>query len=150
MGQSAEEIMSEFARPFARALAVFVDELTRRQDGPITSSREVYPADVEELDQQELEAEFAQVDKMASEGTLETLELTERTLPELITFRIRAALEAKGWSQARLAEEIGVSATVISRVLKQPDRSRVATLHRIASVLGIDLSRLFLLGSAPQ
>lgn len=143
MAQSAESIMREFSGPFAHALAVFVNELREGNQRAKGSALEVPHADVSKGEQRELEAEFAQADDMAEQGTLESLEVTEHTLAEIITLRIRAALEAHGWTQARLAEEIGVSATVISRVLKQPDRSRVATLYRIADVLGMDLGGLF-------
>ena len=50
------------------------------------------------------------------------------------------ALRERGMTQAELARALGKSPTVVSRILKAPNRSRVKTLQEIADALDVDLS----------
>jgi ribosome-binding protein aMBF1 (putative translation factor) len=123
-------------------LAVFVHECLKLDQSSSPRPELISPAEVDDAEQAELDAEFAHVDELAGKGELDFVELSHVDLPELITQRIKQALSSKGWTQAQLASEIGVSPTVISRVLSRPDRSRVDTLQRISKALGVDLGSL--------
>jgi lambda repressor-like predicted transcriptional regulator len=56
--------------------------------------------------------------------------------------QIMVAMRKKGLTQAALAKKMGKSPTVISRILKNPERSRVTTLQSIATQLDVDLSEI--------
>jgi len=48
-------------------------------------------------------------------------------------------MREQGLSQLQLAERVGVSPPVISRVLKNPEKSRVETIRKVAAALDIEL-----------
>ncbi|HRK30523.1 MAG TPA: helix-turn-helix transcriptional regulator [Tepidisphaeraceae bacterium] len=45
-------------------------------------------------------------------------------------------------TQKEIAKRVGVSAVVINRIFKNPDRSSVATLRKIAKAMGVKLTEL--------
>lgn len=53
---------------------------------------------------------------------------------------IRAAAEKRGITQKQIADDLGVSPAVISRVLKNPSKSKLETLQRIGKVVGVSIS----------
>jgi DNA-binding Xre family transcriptional regulator len=53
--------------------------------------------------------------------------------------RLVAALEARGLNQQDLAAKVGKSPAVVSRVLRNPERSRVTTLRQLADALDVNL-----------
>jgi transcriptional regulator with XRE-family HTH domain len=57
--------------------------------------------------------------------------------------RLLAALRSSGMSQAELARQLDRKPTVISRILKAPERSRLSTLQEIAAALNVDITDLF-------
>ena len=52
------------------------------------------------------------------------------------------ARKAKGWTQAKLAKKTGVPQSQISRIERNPDRTTVRTLKRLAKALGVDVRQL--------
>lgn len=52
---------------------------------------------------------------------------------------IRAAAAKRGITQKQIAEDLGVSPAVISRILKKPDKSKLETLQRIGKVVGVSI-----------
>ena len=72
-----------------------------------------------------------------------TRPLAVRINPQLSAkVQLRHARQARGWTQAQLAEELGVTQQAVAK-LEHPDRSiEIATLARLAEVLGFDLSVL--------
>jgi DNA-binding XRE family transcriptional regulator len=54
--------------------------------------------------------------------------------PRLATFRL-----AKGWSQKRLAEELGTSQSHVARLETGRSDPQISTVRRICSVLGISI-----------
>lgn len=134
--------MDRYAEPFARALAVFVKEMAK------TESREGVVADHERdsLDDDDLEPQIAEIvkhnDRLAAAGQLDSLVLDEDAISKAVATRIRWVMNEQGVSQRQLAEQIGVSSSVISRVLKNPDRSKVETIRRIAEALDIELREI--------
>ena len=61
---------------------------------------------------------------------------------ELAAERIAAARKAKGWTQTQLGVKLKLPQSQISRIERNPDRTTVRTLKRIARALGVDVSAL--------
>lgn len=61
---------------------------------------------------------------------------------ELAAERIAKARKAKGMTQKQLAAKLKVPQSQISRIERNPDRTTVRTLKRIAKALGVDVSAL--------
>ena len=61
---------------------------------------------------------------------------------QLAGSRVAAARKAKGWTQARLAASLDLPQSQISRIERNPDRTTVRTLKRIAKALGVDVRKL--------
>lgn len=55
---------------------------------------------------------------------------------------IAAARKAAGLTQTQLAKKLGVPQSQISRIERNPDRTTVRTLKKIAKALGVDVSAL--------
>jgi ribosome-binding protein aMBF1 (putative translation factor) len=72
----------------------------------------------------------------------EPVELTEDSPVQAAASRLRQAADAQGITQSEIARRLDVSPAVINRVFKNPDRSRVSTLRRIAEVMGLDLHQI--------
>lgn len=64
--------------------------------------------------------------------------------------RIAQARLAKGWTQAQLAEAVGVAKQHISRWEKGINKPSVAALVKIAGALGVDLMTLIDVGDKPE
>lgn len=52
---------------------------------------------------------------------------------------IRTAAAKRGITQKQIADDLGVSPAVISRVLKKPNKSKLETLQRIGKVVGVSI-----------
>jgi len=61
---------------------------------------------------------------------------------ELAAERIAKARKAKGFTQKQLGEKLNLPQSQISRIERNPDRTTVRTLKRIARALGVDVSAL--------
>lgn len=55
---------------------------------------------------------------------------------------IEKARHEKGWTQQQLAERVGIPQSQISRIERNPDRTTVRTMKKIAAALGIDVSTM--------
>ena len=64
--------------------------------------------------------------------------------------RIAQARLSKGWTQAQLAEAVGVAKQHISRWEKGTNKPSVAALVKIANALGVDLITLIDVGDKPE
>lgn len=72
-------------------------------------------------------------------GKLEVMEWTDDSAPQAAARRLWRVAKERGISQKTLAAKLGVTPAVISRVFKNPDRSKVATLRKIAKAIGVEL-----------
>ena len=52
------------------------------------------------------------------------------------------ARKAKGWTQAKLAAKTGVPQSQISRIERNPERTTIRTMKRLAKALGVDVRQL--------
>jgi DNA-binding phage protein len=127
--------------PFAKALAVFIREVLRAEQraeaGPAPSWQEL-PAVL----RRELSAEMEKNDELLAARKLQAIEFTEDSPAALVASRLGRVARAKGVSQKELAERLGVSPSFISKVFKQPDRSKVATLRKIAEALSVEVREI--------
>jgi len=155
-----QQLVDSLGPPFAKALAVFVEELSRHEQSPTSvdaapsgSSGGVFSAlparplpeswdDLSEAARRELEAEIRRNNALLAAGELEAVEFTEDSPAIAAANRLRRVARAKGVSQKELAERLGVSASSVSKVFRNPDRSKVATLRKIADALGVELREI--------
>lgn len=92
----------------------------------------------------DLEAELAEYEQLRS-GTIRTFEA--RSLPELAVALVKARI-AKGWSQRRLAEELGVAEQQIQRYESTGYTSAsLARLGDVVTALGVDVHEVVSLPS---
>ena len=75
-------------------------------------------------------------------GTLRECEFDSRSPSHAVADRIKAIAKERGVSQNALASRLGVSPAVISRILRNPDRSKLDTLRRIAAALDVPVREL--------
>jgi len=96
---------------------------------------------------------LAEYQKLMSSGMLESAlaKLADGNEPvhdaddvalELAADRVAAARKAAGLTQAQLGAKLGLPQSQISRIEKNPDRTTVRTLKRIAKALRVDISAL--------
>ncbi|MEW6249342.1 MAG: helix-turn-helix transcriptional regulator [Planctomycetota bacterium] len=62
-------------------------------------------------------------------GSLPGIAARGQAVARRVHRRLRRVLKAKGMKQSELARRLGVSPVVVSRVLKNPERSTGATLR---------------------
>jgi DNA-binding Xre family transcriptional regulator len=152
----------KFGVPFAKAFATFVHELARHEeampsDDSILLLDEPVRAKVAETGSEttvltpeqmppdmkaEFEAQFAEYEAAKAAGKLDAIEFTADMPAQMAGNRLRRVLAEKKITQSELAKRLKVSPAVVNRVLKNPDRSMVATLRRIADALGVELVEL--------
>jgi len=145
--REVEWLLSCFGGPFARALAVFLEELA--QSGVLSSNpsqsnspEKNLPASWDQLPEglrRELEAEIRQNNEHLNSGEIEAMPFTSGSTTVAVANRLRQVAQSKKVSQKELARRLEVSPSVISKVFKNPDRSTVRTLKRIAKALGVEL-----------
>jgi ribosome-binding protein aMBF1 (putative translation factor) len=99
---------------------------------------ESLPPDVRRRISRMVEADEA----AAKAGTLKMMEFTADSPAEAAARRLRSILAKRGISQKQLAQMLGVTPAVVNRVLKKPDRSKVATLRRMADALHVELREI--------
>ena len=109
-GPATEHVMDLFAEPFARALAVFVREASGRTNTAQPAAN--------------------------GDGAAEQFSpFNDALLADVVVARLRRLMRARRITQAQLAERAKLSPGVVSRALKDPDRAKLATLRKIATVL---------------
>ena len=159
----SDAMLNRFGEPFARALATFVKALaeqdrfpqaaTRPRPAPATDPsepgrvsigfavRELSPGDAPALDRR-AEQVHAANQRAVRAGTLRAVEFDPAKPAKQMGNRLKQLLKQRGVRQAELASALGVAPSVISRVLKHPERSRLATIRSIADAAGIPLNEL--------
>lgn len=66
----------------------------------------------------------------------------DETAPRFAAARLKWLAFQLGLTQKEIARRVGVSPVVINRIFKNPDRSTVATLRKIAKAMGVKLIEL--------
>jgi lambda repressor-like predicted transcriptional regulator len=67
------------------------------------------------------------------------LDAQEATFAE----RLRATMQAKGWTQEKLAEKIGIRQSAISNMLNRKSRPQTRTVQRLAEALDVSPEELW-------
>jgi len=140
------DFLDRFGVPFARALGTFVREVLDG-DGvptkePTNASEAVVPQDWSQLPdsvRQHFEATIERNNELLKSGGLKPLAFTEDAPALGLANRLKAVAKQKGISQQKIAERLNVSPSFVSKVLRNPDRSQLSTLRRIAEALGVEL-----------
>lgn len=150
--QNLNAWLTELGEPFARALAVFLRECSGGSVGAgvpeSPGSRTQLVGELQSFDsldaslRRRLDECIDADDAAAEAGTLERMEFTADSPAQAATKRLRRILADRDISQKELAKMLGVTPAVVSRVLKEPDRSKLGTLRRIAAVLGVELREI--------
>ncbi len=61
---------------------------------------------------------------------------------EVAADALLSARKEKGLTQQQLAKKVGIPQSQISRIERNPDRTTVKTMRKIAKALGVDVSRI--------
>lgn len=144
----AEAIFKRFSEPFAHALAVFVRESCQAGLFAEAEGRDKNAGNQQSTDplqkhlDQLLARSIKENDRLAKSGKLASVEVTADSASKVVATRLRWIIKERGLSQTELAKKVGVAPPVISRLLRNPDRSRVATLRKIAEALDVDLHNI--------
>jgi DNA-binding Xre family transcriptional regulator len=147
-----------FGRPFGVAFAAFLRELSDatgtelqkmatlgKTIGCPDAETELHDEPIERRGAEEraaADAAWAEVQQLEDDGKLLKLELDRFTPESVVANRLRQVLKDEGISQADLARRLSISPAVISRMLKDPDRSAVKTLRRVAEALQVDVHEI--------
>jgi len=81
--------------------------------------------------------------KLAREGKLRPLDFDPAVPAKRAGIRLKQLLKERRVKQAHVARRLGMAPSVVSRVLKHPERSRLETIRSIAGAAGIPLAELF-------
>lgn len=139
------ELAEDLAVPFARAFAVFVRAIHENQSakpfGKALDSLSRDPA-VHKALERRLANAVAENDAAERTGRLREFEFKSQSPSQAVADRIKAIAKERGVSQNALASRLGVSPAVISRILRNPDRSKLDTLRRIAEALNVPVREL--------
>ena len=120
--------LASYGQPFAKALAVFVQEMRAAQRRSASQAASATPAP-------------PRVSSLVSAAELAESQDLDDVFPVSLAQRIRMAMASRGMNAVQLAEATGVSTSTISRLLQNPEKTRLTTLRKIAGVLGIPLPR---------
>jgi DNA-binding Xre family transcriptional regulator len=135
------ELTERYGPAFAKALAIFVKELSNRSEIRSRASAVEAPELPEKL-QREAEAEIERNGRLRAAGELEAIEFTDDSPAIGLANRLRTVIRERRMSQKELAARLGVSPSFVSKVLRDPERSKIATLQRIAEALGTTLRQV--------
>jgi ribosome-binding protein aMBF1 (putative translation factor) len=139
------QLAEDLAIPFARAFAVFVRTIHENERGkPFSKALDTLSRDpaVRKALERRLANAVAENDAAERAGRLREFEFKAGSPSEAVADRIKAIAKERGVSQNALASRLGVSPAVISRILRNPDRSKLDTLRRIADALDVSVREL--------
>lgn len=140
-----KDLTQALGRLFAESFAVFAVEVIARLNGygPRTedtpASEIALPSD--EIFLETAPAWIKKAYKQSHRKNAE-FEVDEDVRPRIARNKLVLALRERGWTQAELARRMKKSPTAISRIFRNPERSRVDTLREVATALDVDLSDL--------
>ncbi|MCC6580726.1 MAG: transcriptional regulator [Phycisphaeraceae bacterium] len=139
-------IMATVAEPFAKALATFVCQCYERSPEMVLEtlksplSTGASPADPRITAwKTQLEAKARELASAWPDGEPPMGKpLNWKTPEDAIAWRIRMAIDQKGWSQADLAKRLKVSESTVSRMLRWPGKVKTAQWRRVCEIVGVD------------
>ncbi|MEN6337946.1 MAG: helix-turn-helix transcriptional regulator [Phycisphaerales bacterium] len=144
-------LLAHVSELFAKAFAVFATDFLKRMraEGCLSQENDMksdvpwkswagFPVELRE----KLEKEMQRNKQLLASGQLQAVEFTSSSAPEAIADRLREIMKEKGLSQSDLAKKMGTSDSVVSKWLKDPSRSKLSTLRRVAKSLDVDVTKL--------
>ncbi len=142
---SRADLTRALGRLFAESFAIYTAEVIARLSGyDLRTNNRLSLGDVSPSQQVSLESAPAWVKEAYKRSRRKNaaFDVAEDVRPRVARNKLVLALRERGWTQAELARRMKKSPTVISRIFRNPERSRVTTLQKVASALGVDLSDL--------
>ena len=139
-----KSLTDELGDSFAKAFAKFLKETAAPDD--TEEAREELEAKLQSSEglnvagkkyAEQLHREYEALKKEGKAPPLLRLEDLPKPKPTLLNL-----VRQSGITQKELAKKTGMDAAMVSRVLKDPDRSKLATVKRIAHALGVRLGDL--------
>jgi hypothetical protein len=149
--RQTRKLIEKWGVPFARALGEFVRAATRPADdltdmsAKAEQSLAVSDFDVQELTPENDPVLYARLKKRIAarrKGPISFVPFDPAVPAKRAGSRLRQVLKARGVKQSEVARALGVTPSVISRVIKHPERSRLSTIRKIANAAGVPLSDL--------
>ncbi len=139
-----EKVMQTFARLFAESFAVYTVEVINRLACAAPEEAGSAPGRPSASVPDDLASapDWVRAAYERSRGQGVEAESDAEVWPRVVRNSLALALRKQGMTQADLARKLGKSPTVISRILRDPKRSRVRTLEAIASALGLSLAEI--------
>jgi len=96
---------------------------------------------IDEYERLIMEEGFAEAERAMSDPNSKWIDYDDY-LAQTAVKRLVAARKSKGITQQELANRLGLAQTQISRIEKNPDRTTLRTLKRIAKALRVDVRDL--------
>lgn len=148
-----DNVIEKWSIPFARAFAEFVKNVSTPASGPSADLFGKTPVWTEHADgfasrDITLESDpvlFAKIQRKIVQDSPfngKFVEFDPAVPAKRYGNRLRQIFRDRGIKQAAIARKLNMAPSVISRVLKHPERSRLATIRRIADAAGISLGEL--------
>lgn len=140
-----KELMMQVSESFARAYAILVKELSDNFENQELLKKKVVDApwdtwdDLPKALRDEFEKEIKKNDALLEKGEISSFHFDANGVAVISANYLKQLLAEKNISQKELAQRMHVSASHISKVLKDPTRSTVKTLQKIAKAIGVDL-----------
>ena len=66
-----------------------------------------------------------------------------------VLVRLQSLMDARGWSEYRLAKESGLSNSTISNIFRRNNSPTIPTLETLCNAFGLSLSQFFADGNEP-
>src|SRR6185295_3904804 len=130
--------------PFARAFGEFV-RIVSQPSQPSQPGGRHPKFEISEIDPAKHPQLAARLEKLRSRYQGQKIRFTEfdPAVPaRKAVSHLKQIFKQRGIKQADIARKLGVAPSVISRVLKHPERSRLSTINDIADAAGIPLGEL--------
>src|SRR5687768_11796374 len=99
------DLVNEYAEPFARAFAVFVNNLGD-EAGAVSTQQAPAAAELQSMLKQRLADAIRRNDQQEREGTLDEFEFTGNSPKESMVHRIKQLMKQRGMNQRDLAAKL--------------------------------------------
>jgi len=123
-------------------LAVFVENLGSDTVRALSTQTKVSDQHFQAELKKRLAKAIRENDAAEKAGTSIGFEFTGDTPQESMADRIKQLMKRRGVNQRDLAKRLKVSPAVVSRILRQPNRSKLETLSRVARALNVSVRQL--------
>ena len=150
--QKADALIDAWSLRFARAYAEFVRTLTKGTGADSASTAVQWEGErfaAEDVSSEEDAEGFRRMADghrafLASvkNGSAETVDFDPAVPASKALGRLKQICKQRSIKQSDIAHTLGVAPSVISRVFKHPERSRLQTLRKIADAAGIAMGEL--------